>query len=142
MEVGVEDLDIRRGANVAGGRVARAADVEPQRHRLVGGHPQDEVLQVEDDVGDILLHALQGGELVERLVEPNLGDGGAGDRRQQRAAQRVAERVAEAGLEGLDGEPLAVALGLAHGFDGRSLNDQHCDATFGLDGATSSRARR
>ena len=51
-----------------------------------------------------------GVELVEGVVEAHLGDGGAGDRRQQRAAQRVAERVAEAGLERADGEPLAVAL--------------------------------
>src|SRR5207245_7929610 len=106
VEGGVEDLDIRRGANVSGGRVARAADVEPQRHRLVGGHPQDEVLQVEDDVGDILFHALQGRELVERLVEPNLRDGGAGDRRQQRAAQRVAACGAEPGLKRPDGDAL------------------------------------
>ena len=45
-----------------------------------------------------------GVELVERIVEADLGDGRAGDRRQQGAPQRVAERVAEAGLEGADGE--------------------------------------
>ena len=54
-----------------------------------------------------------GVELVEGVVEAHLRDGGAGDRRQQGAAQRVAERVAEAGLERADGEPLAVAFGLA-----------------------------
>ena len=53
------------------------------------------------------------------------GDGRAGDRREQRAAERVADRVAEAGLERADGEPLTVALGLAEGLDGGSLNDQH-----------------
>jgi hypothetical protein len=42
-------------------------------------------------------------------------DGGAGDRREQRAAQRVAERVAEAGLERADGEPLTVVLLFADG---------------------------
>ena len=72
-----------------------------------------DVLQVQDDVGDVLGDAGDGVELVERVVEAHLGDGGAGDRRQQRAPERVAERVAEAGLERADGEPLAVAFLLA-----------------------------
>ena len=74
---------------------------------------EHEVLEVQDDVGDVLLDARDGVELVEGVVEAHLGDGRAGDRRQQRAAQGVAERVAEAGLERGDGEPLAVALVLA-----------------------------
>ena len=68
------------------------------------------------------------GELVEGVVEADLGDRGAGDRRQQRPAQRVAERVAEAGLERADGEPLTVALLLADGLDGGALDDEHAMA--------------
>ena len=62
---------------------------------------------------------------MQGLVEADLGDGRAGDRRQQGAAQGDAEGVAEAGLEGADGEPLAVAFLLAEGLDGRTLDDQH-----------------
>ena len=69
-----------------------------------------------------------GVELVQGVVEADLRDGRAGDRRQQRATQGVAERVAEAGLERADGEPLAVALGLADRLDRGALDDQH-DAT-------------
>ena len=72
---------------------------------------------------------VDGVELVEGVVEADLGDGRAGDRRQQGAAQRVAERVAEAGLERADGEPLTVAFCLAEGFDGGALNDQHVLST-------------
>ena len=95
---------------VAGRGVGRAAHVEAQGHRLVGVHPDQQVLEVQDDVGDVLLHAGQRGELVQRLVEAELGHGAAGDGRQQRAAQRVAERGAEARVERADGEALAVVL--------------------------------
>ena len=72
---------------------------------------------------------LIGRELVELGVEPDVGDGGAGDRRQQGAAQRVAERVAEAGLERADGELLAVALLLADGLDRGTLDDEQSDTS-------------
>ena len=99
VELGVEDLDVGGGLDVAGGDLTGAARVEAQRDRLLGRALQHEVLDVEDEVGDVFLHAGDHVELVERLVEAHLGDRGAGDRREQRAAQAVAERVAEAGLE-------------------------------------------
>ena len=93
------------------------------------GAAQHEVLQVEDDVGDVFLHTLDDVELVQRVVEPHLRDGRAGDRREQRAAQAVAERVAEAGLERGNREALDVAVGLA-GLDLGSLNDEHGEASL------------
>ena len=124
VELGVEDLDVGGGLDVAGAHLGRAALVEAQRHRLVGGAAQHEVLEVEDDVGDVFLHTLDHVELVERVVEAHLGDRRAGDRREQRAAQAVAEGVAEAGLERRDREALQVAFGLA-GLDLGTLDDQH-----------------
>ena len=129
VEVGVEDLDVGGRLDVGGGDVGRAADVEAQGDRLVGVDVQHEVLEVQDDVGDVLGDAVDGVELVERVVEAHLRDGRAGDRRQQRAAQGVAERVAEAGLERADGEPLTVAVGLAERLDRRALHDQHVLST-------------
>jgi hypothetical protein len=85
---------------------------------------EDEVLEVEDDVGDVLGDALDGVELVEGVVEPELGDGPARDRGEQGTAQRVAERVAESGLQRGDCEPLAVVLGLADRLDGGALDDE------------------
>ena len=108
-----------------GGHLGRAADVETERDGLVGVRREHDVLEVQDDVGDVLGDTGDGVELVQGVVEADLGDGGAGDRRQQGAAERVAEGVAEAGLERADGEPLAVAVLLVDGLDGRALDDQH-----------------
>ncbi len=124
VQIGVEDLDVGGCLDVAHAHLRRAALVEPQRHRLVGRAAQHEVLQVQDDVGDVLLHTLDDVELVQGVVEANLGDRGAGNRRQQRAAQAVAERVPEAGLERGDREALDVAVGLA-GLDLGTLDDEH-----------------
>src|SRR3546814_4210873 len=66
-----------------------------------------------------------GVELVEGVVEAQLGDGGAGDRREQGAPQRIAQRVAEAGLQRADREALTVVLGLADRLDGGALDDEH-----------------
>jgi hypothetical protein len=78
-------------------------------------------------------------------VEPDLGHRRSRDGRQEGPAQRVAEGVAETGLEGADGEALPDLVGLAQGFDGRALDDEHV-VSFGGGGAplpaTSSRARR
>src|SRR3546814_8315871 len=68
-----------------------------------------------------------GVELVEGVVEAQLGDGGAGDRREQGAPQRIAQRVAEAGLQRADREALTVVLGLADRLDGGALDDEHVD---------------
>ena len=75
----------------------------------------DELLQVEDDVGDVLADARQRRELVRDALDLHRGDGGALERREQHAAQRVAERVAEAAIERLDHEDAAVLLDLLVG---------------------------
>jgi hypothetical protein len=125
VQIGVEDLDVGRLLDVGGRDVLGAAHVEAQRDGLLGVHQQHEVLEVEDDVGDVLGHTLDGVELVEGVVEADLGDGGTGDRGQQGAPEGVAEGVAEAGLEGADGEQLPVAVFLAERFDLGTLHDQH-----------------
>ncbi len=84
---GVEDLDIGTHLQVASGGVAGAALVEPDGHRLVAVHPEQQVLEVEDEVGHVLFHPGEGGELVEGVVETHLGDGRARDGREQGAAE-------------------------------------------------------
>ena len=112
---------------VAGGGVAGSALVEADGHRLFAVHPEQQVLQVEDQVGDVFLDARKGGELVQCVVEADLGDRGTGDRRQQRAPEGVAQGVAEARVERSDGELLPVVLFFTDGFDGGSLDDEHAD---------------
>ena len=84
----------------------------------------DELLEVEDDVGDVLADARQRRELVRDALDLDRGHGGALERREQHAAQRVAERVAEAAVERLDHEDAAVLLDLLVG-DLRDLEIHH-----------------
>src|SRR5699024_7505799 len=84
----------------------------------------NEPLEVEDDLGDILLDSGDGGELVQNTVDPDAGDRRARDGRQQRAAKRIAERVAESRLQRLDGELRAV-LRDALFRQRRTLRDEH-----------------
>ena len=112
----------------AGPRTSRRSTIV-----VVAGRGEHDVLEVQDDVGDVLGDTGDGVELVQCVVEAHRGDGRAGDRRQQRAAQRVADGVAEAGLERADGEALTIVVFVADGFDGGALNDEH-GCAFGLRG--------
>ena len=121
--------DPGRRHDVGRGDLTRAllAQVHGDRLVLLGGH--DQLLEVQDDVGDILLHPRDGGELVQHPVDADARDRRTRDRRQQGPPQRVAERVAEAGLERLDGEP---GPGLVDRLlaEGRSLGNQHFLSSF------------
>src|SRR6478609_6687040 len=87
----------------AGGVRTRALLAQVHDERLVVLRGGDEALDVEDHLGDVLLHARNGRELVEHAVDADGGDRRARDAREQGATEGVAERVAEAGLERLDG---------------------------------------
>ena len=108
-------------------RCGRTTNVKAQLNRLVTLDAEHEVLEVQDDVGDILLDPRYGGELVERVVEANLSDRRARDGRQQGTAQAGAERVAEARFERGDREPRTVPFGLADRFHRGPLDDEHVE---------------
>jgi len=127
LEILVEDLHIGRERDVGGGDLLGALDVETQHDGLVRVGYDDEVLEVEDELGDVLGHPLDGGELVVDAVELDGGDGGTRDRGQERPAQRVADGVAEAGLQRTDCETLLGGMVFAEGLDGRTLDDKHGD---------------
>ena len=81
MRVGVEDLDAGGQVDVLGANLTGAG--EDQRGLDLGRvrvDLRDERLEVEDDVGDVLLHTLDGGELVGDSLDAQAGDGGAGQR--------------------------------------------------------------
>src|SRR5215213_6455108 len=125
VRVRVEDLDAGGQIDVLRGDLARARDDE-RRLDLgrVGVHPADDALEVEDDVGHVLLDPGDRRELVRNALDADARDGRPGERAQQHAAQRVAERVAEAAVERLDREGTAVLLdGL--GCDSGDLEIEH-----------------
>src|SRR5581483_10653160 len=111
LELRVQDLEVCGRLDVGGGDDALALRGQP--HLDLGRlavEDADELLEVEDDVGDVLADAGQRRELVRDALELHRGDGGALQRGEQHAAQRVAERVAEAAVERLDHEDAAVLL--------------------------------
>src|SRR5690606_6684808 len=89
---------------------------------VLGG--DDDVLDVEDDLGDILLDPGDRGELVEHAVDPDARDRGTGDRGEQGPTQGVAEGVAEARLQRLEDEPRTRGRDDLFGQDG-ALCDEH-----------------
>src|SRR5262249_51969692 len=108
-ELRIQDLEVGRGLDVGGRDDTLTALHQP--HLDLGGLPMedaDELLQVEDDVGDVLADARQRRELVRDALYLDGRHRSALERREQPAAQRVAERVAEAAVERLDHEDTAV----------------------------------
>ena len=124
LQVGVVHLDTGRRRDVGGGDVTGTGLAQVHGDRLVVLGGDDQTLEVEDDLGDILLDALDGRELVENAVDLDRGDRRTRDRGEQGAAKRVAQRVTEARLEGLDHEAGAELLdGLFR--QGGALCDKH-----------------
>jgi hypothetical protein len=75
-------------------------------------HDQGDFLDVEDDVGHVLPHPGDGGELMQHAVDLHRGDRRTLERRQKHAPQRVAQRHPEAALERLGHQrrnPTAIA---------------------------------
>ncbi len=105
MVIRVVDLHARRALHVGRGDGSAALATQVHGGRLVEVGAQHQALDVQDDVGDILLHARDGGELVQHAVNADARHRRARNGRQQGTAQRVAEGVAETGLQRLDDEP-------------------------------------
>jgi len=99
--LGIDDLDVVVGLDVGGRDRALAALGELQQHVVAVVELQHDTLQVQEDVDDVLLHAVERRVLVQHAGDADLGRRVAGHRGQQDAAQRVAQRVAVATLERL-----------------------------------------
>jgi hypothetical protein len=94
-----------RRHDVSRGDLTGTLLAQVHRHRFILLGADHELLEVEDDLGNVLFHAGDRGELVQHAVDADAGDRSARDGREQRAAQRVAQGVAETGLQWLDDEP-------------------------------------
>ena len=71
---------------------------------LPGVQTDVEALEVQQDLGDVLLDAFDGGVLVEHAVDVHLRDRAAGHGREKDPTQRVAQRMPETPVQGLDGD--------------------------------------
>src|SRR5215203_376981 len=113
LEVGVQDLEVRRRLDVGSRDRPLAARGQPHLDlRRLAVQDAHELLEVEDDVRDVLADAGEGRELVRDALDLDGRHRGALQRGEQHAAQRVPERVAEAAVERLDGEDAVVLLDL------------------------------
>ncbi len=90
-----ERFDVSRGHH------AFALLLEIQHSLVAVVQFQHDALEVEQDVDDVFLHAVDRGVLVQHAVDLDFGRREAGHRGQQHPAQRVAQRMAIAALERL-----------------------------------------
>jgi hypothetical protein len=98
----VDDLDVMWGLDVAGRDRALAFLAQHQRDFVAVVQPEGHALQVEHDVDDVFLHAIDRRVLVQHAGDCDFSRCVTHHRRQQHAAQRVAQRVAVAAFERLE----------------------------------------
>src|SRR5260370_4602754 len=108
--VGVDDLDRLVVEDVGRGHDATTVALDADRARLLGVVLDHESFDVQHEIGDILDHAGDRGELVLHALDLDLGDGASLQARQEDAPQAVADGVAESAFEWLDVE-LALRIG-------------------------------
>ena len=101
--IGVDDLDVVIDGDIAGCDRARTLLAERQGRLVAIVHAQRNLLQVEQNVDDILLHALDGGVLMQHAIDLCVDDGRTRHRRQQNTTQGIAQRMTETALERLQG---------------------------------------
>ncbi|MNY16694.1 hypothetical protein D3C86_1499760 [compost metagenome] len=119
----VDDLDVVRQLDI--GSRDHAFAILAQRHRDFVAVVQLEyhALQVEEQVDDVFLHAIDGGILVDHPSDRDFGRGIADHRRQQHATQGVTERMAVAALERLHHD---FGVMVAKRFDGDDFWLEEC----------------
>ena len=104
MQIRVVDLHASRRLDIAGGDNARAFLAQVHNNRLIGVGRKHHALDVQNDLGNVFLHTVDGGELVENTIDLDGGYRCTRNGGQQGTTQRVTEGVAKARLERFDDE--------------------------------------
>ena len=108
--VGVQDLEVIACLDAAGGDFAGAGCLNADSAGAVAVDLGGNALQVQNDLGDIFLDALDGRELMDHTVDLDTGDCDTGQRGQQHTTQAVAQRGAEAALQRFHNELAVTAV--------------------------------
>jgi hypothetical protein len=128
--VGVQDLDVGRGFDLAGGDRSGARGAQGHALGAFGVHAHGQLLDVQNDVDDVFTDAFERGEFVHNAIDLDGGDGCALQRREKNATQGVAERHTETALERF-GDDASLAASVGPGFDLRLLRtDQLVPVSF------------
>ena len=104
----VDDFNVVRCLDVGRSDRAFAVFAQAQSHFVAVVQFEDHALEVQQNVDDIFLHAINGGVLVNNTSDGDFSGGITDHGRQQDTAQRIAQRVAIATLEGLQSDLGAV----------------------------------
>ena len=99
MLLAVDEFHPCRQRDVASGELDWAIYIDLHRHDVVNITLHNDVFQVEDDLGDVFGDAVDGGELMQGLVELHRSYCCTRNGRKQHTTQRVADGVAEPWLE-------------------------------------------
>ena len=102
--LGIDDLDIVRHLDVGRGDRAFAFLADDQRDFVTVVQAEHHALQVQHDVDDVFLHAVDRRVFVQHTGDRHFGRRITDHRRQQHTPQRVAQRMPIAALEWLEGD--------------------------------------
>jgi hypothetical protein len=101
MQIRIQDLHIGVRLDIAGRHNALAGGLDMDGLGLLAVELGNDALDIEDDLGHVLLHTRNGGKLMLDTGDLDGGHRGAGQRGQQDSAQGVAQGGAVAALQGL-----------------------------------------
>ena len=122
----VQHLDLRILLDAAGSYLALTARFDANGFRGIGIKLCGDAFDVQDDLGNVFLHALDRGELMDYPVDFNAGDCHARQAGKQHTPQAVAQGGTETALQRLHDEFAVTAVcGKAGGIDLGSLNLHH-----------------
>ena len=99
MHAGVQYLDLRIGLDIASGDFAFALCLDVDRLGRFAVHFSSESLDVEDQLGNVLLNAGDGGKFMLNAVDLNGSSSHAGQGGEEHSSQAVAECVAISALK-------------------------------------------
>jgi hypothetical protein len=74
MLVGVQNLDFRIAFEHSGRDFALLIGFERQRHALIGVHTDANLFYVQDDIGNIFVDTVNGGEFVKTALDTHRHD--------------------------------------------------------------------
>ena len=99
MLVGIENLDLTVGLNVARSHFALAGCLDVNGLGTVTVQAGNDALDVQHDLGDVFLDARDGGELMDNAVDLHAGNSNTGQTGQKDPSERIAQGVSEASLQ-------------------------------------------
>ena len=107
---GIHDLHVRATIDVTSGHLARSGLFHQDGARFRSVELQPHLFQVQDDLGNIFMHTINGGKFMQGVVQANGCNGGAADGGEHDPPQRIANGRRKSTFQWLANE-LAIPVG-------------------------------